>query len=41
MVEFLRWAMNQGEQMAPALNYAPLPPGLVARVLQEVDQIKY
>jgi len=41
MVEFLRWAMNSGEQLAPALNYAPLPKGLVTRVLQEIDEIKY
>jgi phosphate transport system substrate-binding protein len=41
LVEFLHWAMKEGEQMAPALNYAPLPQGLVPRVLQEIDQIKY
>jgi phosphate transport system substrate-binding protein len=41
MVEFLRWAMNQGEQMAPPLDYAPLPPGLIKRVLAEIDGIKY
>lgn len=41
MVEFLRWAMNQGEQMAPGLDYAPLPQKLVPRVLQEIDTIKY
>jgi phosphate transport system substrate-binding protein len=41
MVEFLKWAMNQGEQMAPPLNYAPLPAGLVKRVLAEIDGITY
>ena len=41
LVEFLRWAMKEGEEMAPTLNYAPLPQGLVGRVLQEIDQIKY
>jgi phosphate transport system substrate-binding protein len=41
LVEFLHWAMNQGEQMAPSLNYASLPKGLVARVLKEIDEIKY
>jgi phosphate transport system substrate-binding protein len=41
MVEFLKWAMNQGEQMAPPLHYAPLPPGLIKRVLVEIDGIKY
>jgi phosphate transport system substrate-binding protein len=41
LVEFLRWAMSQGEQMASGLDYAPLPHKLVARVLQEIDTIKY
>lgn len=41
LVEFLHWAMSTGEQMAPALNYAPLPPSLVSRVTQEIDGIKY
>ena len=27
IVEFLKWAMRDGERMAPALNYAPLPDG--------------
>ena len=40
LVEFLRWAMKDGEKMAPSLNYAPLPPALVTRVLHEADQIK-
>ena len=41
LVEFLRWAMKDGEKMAPSLNYAPLPPALVTRVMQEADRIKY
>jgi phosphate transport system substrate-binding protein len=41
LVEFLHWAMKEGEKMAPALDYAPLPPALVERVLRETDQIKY
>jgi phosphate transport system substrate-binding protein len=41
MVEFLRWAMSDGEKMAPSLNYAPLPKSLIPRVLNEIDEIKY
>jgi phosphate transport system substrate-binding protein len=41
MIEFLKWAMNQGEEMAPPLHYAPLPPPLIKRVLAEIDGIKY
>jgi phosphate transport system substrate-binding protein len=41
MVEFLQWAMNQGERMAPPLDYAPLPPALSKRVLAEISGIRY
>jgi phosphate transport system substrate-binding protein len=39
--QFLKWAMNEGEKMAPPLNYAPLPPSLVKRVTAEIDSITY
>jgi phosphate transport system substrate-binding protein len=41
LVEFLNWALEKGEGMASTLDYAPLPPGLQARVLQRVKTIKY
>lgn len=41
MVEFLKWAMNKGEDMAPQLDYAPLPSALNKRVLAEIDAIRY
>ncbi|HEY3913627.1 MAG TPA: phosphate ABC transporter substrate-binding protein PstS [Verrucomicrobiae bacterium] len=41
IAQFLKWAMNEGEKDAPSLNYAPLPPSLVKRVLAEIDGIKY
>jgi phosphate transport system substrate-binding protein len=41
MVEFLKWAVNEGETMAPQLDYAPLPPALSKRVLAEIDSIRY
>jgi phosphate transport system substrate-binding protein len=41
IVEFLKWAMKNGEQMAAPLNYAPLPAPLVERALAEIDEIKY
>jgi phosphate transport system substrate-binding protein len=41
LVEFLKWAMTQGEDMAPQLNYAPLPPVLRKRVLAEIGGIRY
>jgi hypothetical protein len=33
--------MTRGEQMAPPLNYVPLPANLVDRVLREIDEIQF
>jgi len=40
MVEFLRWALTKGEDMAGELNYAPLPQGLRDRVLKRISEIQ-
>lgn len=40
LVEFLKWAMTDGQTLAPALHYAPLPAALVARVKKTIEQIK-
>jgi phosphate transport system substrate-binding protein len=41
LVEFLNWALSQGEAMAAALDYASLPAELQARVSEEIKTIKY
>ncbi len=41
LVEFLDWALSKGEGMAAALDYAPLPEAVRARVLERVKTIKY
>jgi phosphate transport system substrate-binding protein len=41
LVEFLNWALSQGEGMAAALDYAPLPDDLRQRVLERIKTIKY
>jgi phosphate transport system substrate-binding protein len=41
LVEFLRWAETQGEQMAKNLDYAPLPSNVQERVLKRISEIKY
>jgi len=41
IVEFLKWAMQEGEHNAPQLDYAPLPPDLNKRVLAEISGIRY
>ncbi len=41
LVEFLNWASTQGEAMAPALDYAPLPETLRGRILERIKTIRY
>ena len=41
LVEFLDWALTEGENMATALDYAPLPEPLDKRVLDRIKTIKY
>jgi phosphate transport system substrate-binding protein len=40
IVEFLKWALTKGEDMAKDLNYAPLPSELRDRALKKVSEIK-
>ena len=40
VVEFLKWAATQGEGMASALDYAPLPASVQERVLERIKTIK-
>jgi phosphate transport system substrate-binding protein len=41
LVQFLKWAYSDGEKLAPALDYAPLPDNLVKRALEKIQRIKY
>jgi phosphate transport system substrate-binding protein len=41
LVEFLNWALTNGEGMAQALDYAPLPESLQQRVLERIKTIQY
>jgi phosphate transport system substrate-binding protein len=40
LVEFLKWALTDGEKMAKDLQYAPLPENVQQRVLKRVEEIK-
>jgi phosphate transport system substrate-binding protein len=40
MVEFITWALSEGQKRAPDLGYAPLPPEIVARVREVLGRIK-
>ena len=40
LVDFLRWALTEGEKEATTLNYAPLPSSMAAQVNSRLDSIK-
>lgn len=40
LVEFLKWAVTKGEDMAKDLDYAPLPANVRDRVLKRIAEIK-
>ena len=40
MVEFVNWALSEGQTRAPALGYAPLPPPIVPLVRDVLARIK-
>jgi phosphate transport system substrate-binding protein len=40
LVDFLRWALNDGEKEAASLDYAPLPQSMATRLTQRLDSIK-
>lgn len=39
LIEFVRWALTEGEQQAAALDYAPLPAAMATRLVQRLDSI--
>jgi phosphate transport system substrate-binding protein len=41
LVEFLKWSMGKGEEMAKNLDYAPLPENVQQRVVKRIDEIKF
>ncbi|MEP6691124.1 MAG: phosphate ABC transporter substrate-binding protein PstS [Gemmatimonadaceae bacterium] len=40
LVDFLHWAMTEGEAAASPLDFAPLPPALVTQLNQRINTIK-
>jgi len=40
LVDFMRWALTQGEKQASALDYAPLPASMATRLVSRLDSIK-
>jgi phosphate transport system substrate-binding protein len=40
LIDFVKWAIHDGEKSAPALDYAPLPESIVAMLDQRLSQIQ-
>ena len=40
MVEFMRWALTDGQKFAPELGYAPLPSAVAALELEALKKVK-
>jgi phosphate transport system substrate-binding protein len=40
MVDFMKWALSDGQKFAPTLGYAPLPAGLVQQDMDQLARIK-
>jgi phosphate transport system substrate-binding protein len=40
LVNFLRWAYKDGEKSAAALDYAPLPPSIIAQLQGRLKSIR-
>jgi phosphate transport system substrate-binding protein len=41
LVDFLRWAVTDGQQYGPPLHYAPLPAALVTSIQKKLDTVTY
>ncbi len=40
LVDFLKWAMSDGQKIAPELYYAPLPASLISKINETIGEIK-
>ena len=41
IVNFIKWAITDGQKLTADLDYAPLPANLVDMIQQKLDQVKY
>jgi phosphate transport system substrate-binding protein len=41
IVDFIRWAVTDGQKLTADLDYAPLPDDLVGMIQKKLDQVKY
>jgi phosphate transport system substrate-binding protein len=40
LIDFLNWALTEGESDAAALDYAPLPAGVTQALVERLKQVK-
>ena len=40
MVDFMKWALTDGQKFAPSLGYAPLPQPVVAKEMQALGKMQ-
>ena len=40
IIDFLKWALHDGQQYAPALQYAPLPDSIIALEDKQIEEIR-
>jgi hypothetical protein len=40
MIDFIRWALTDGQQFAPQLGYAPLPKEVVALEMEALKKVR-
>ena len=41
IVDFIKWAVTDGQKFAAELDYAPLPANVVGMIQQKLDKVKY
>ena len=41
IVNFIKWAVTEGQKYAEELDYAPLPPNVVELIQKKLEQVKY
>jgi phosphate transport system substrate-binding protein len=39
LVDFVRWALTEGEKSAAALDYAPLPPAMAKQLVRQLGTV--
>ena len=41
IVNFIKWAITDGQKYAADLDYAPLPANVVQMIQEKLDKVKY